>query len=159
MASLGLQISRRLVGWKRPLYFEPGLHVYYSNSEVKLGSTLATNTISGSGVTFNSNEKIFLGAGQENWGLSISAEFIYKFHSRFSLFAKASGSLSVDKNDFIILKKNQQSFFGSNEALNLDLKSNDALLLIDNKMVEKSPIGYNEIQFIVNTGFRFGLFR
>ncbi|MFM7429737.1 MAG: carboxypeptidase-like regulatory domain-containing protein [Flammeovirgaceae bacterium] len=82
MASLGLQISKRLVGWKRPLYFEPGLHVYYSNSEVKLGSTLATNTISGSGVIFNTNEKIFLGAGQENCGLSISAEFIYKFHSR-----------------------------------------------------------------------------
>lgn len=159
MASLGFQVSKRLVGWKRPFYFEPGLHFYYSASEVNLGSTFATNTISGSGITFNTNEKILLSSGQENWGLSISAELIYKFHSRFTLFAKASGSLTIDKNDYLNLSKNAQSFFGSNQALNFGLKSNDAILLIDNKMVEKSPIGYNDIQFIVNTGLRFGLIR
>lgn len=159
MASLGLQVSKRLLGWKRPLYLEPGLHVYYSTSEVKLGSTFATNTLSSSGVTFKTNEKIFLGTGQENWGLSVSGELIYKFHSRFSIFAKIASSFYVDKTDRIVLRKNEQSFFGSNKALMLNLKSNDALLLIDNNALVKSPTGYNEIQFIINSGLRFGLFR
>jgi hypothetical protein len=159
IVSLGLQASRRLVGWKRPLYFEAGLHAFYSDNEVKLGSTSAISGFNQSGVNFRASEKVFVDVGQTSLGTVISSEFIYKFHARISLFAKLSALINIEKKDNLFLRKSEPSLFSSGEALTLDLRSSDILFSIDNNLQVKSPISFQGVQLLFNSGIRIGLFR
>jgi hypothetical protein len=160
LLSIGGQYSKRLIGWKRPLYAEVGLHLYQATYEVKMGTSFPSSSFSADGVNFNTSDKLTIRLGENRWGLLGSFELVYKLHTRFALFTKASVSVFSQENDKLFIHKGKDSFINLNKrTAQVDLNSDDVLLTKNNIGVDESPITFNAIQFVFNTGLRFGLTR
>lgn len=160
LLSIGGQYSKRLMGWKRPLYAEVGLHIYQATYEIKMGTLFPNNSFKADGINFNPSDELVIGLGENRWGLLGSLELIYKLHSRFSLFTKTSVSLFSYQNHNLFIHKKKNAFLNLiKKTATVDLGSNNVMLTRDNIKTTESPITFNSIQFAFNLGIRFGLNR
>ena len=156
--SIGAQYSKRLTGWKKPLFAEVGLHIYQTTYETIMGTSYANSSFRSDGVNFKNSDRLTIGLGENRWGMLGSFELIYKLHTRFAFFTKASVSLFSRGDSYLFIHKRRNSFLRLKErTARVDLDSNDVSLVRNSASTNESPVTFNSIQLIFNSGLRFGL--
>jgi len=127
--SFGTEWSKTIAGWKKPVYLQPGLSVFYSSVYQNLGVTSASGEFQFGGKTIPQGDiKVF--AGEERYGLSPSLALGFRFRPRVSVYVKVSFPGSLFDKDMIAVQPYPGNIFttkarldASAEGLQISLNS------------------------------------
>jgi hypothetical protein len=153
--SIGAEWRKTIVGWRTPLYFQPGINFYYATSMVNLGTTETLADFNIDGKYFNS-QKIDLGIGETRFGIMPSVQLVYKTQGRFSIFAEVQSSVYSRSSDKVFIKESD-GFLLTRRSAKIKVDSQQLVLQRNGVDSEKTNTYLSDNRIFATIGFRVGM--
>jgi hypothetical protein len=153
MTSLGMTFSRKITGWRKPLYLQPGFSIYSLKSEQLVGKISNPQKFNAGHRVIDASE-IGIYNGEKRVGIIPSVQLTYKFKARISLFARASLSIWSSQHDKIFVREVSGSIF-KRQSATLDT-TQDTTISRDGTISSTTNFHYRPEAVIMNLGFRMG---
>ncbi len=153
LVNLMYEVDIRLIGRKKPIYFQPSIGVYYQNLYLNLGEAIVNSDFKIGRKNFSNC--INVGVGEDRFGILGSIEFVYKFNSKLALMTKATSSLASKGNARVLIDEVSKSLIGRSAKMNLD----KVTLTHNANLQTESPIKIRKFSPIIEIGLRVGLIK
>jgi hypothetical protein len=143
---------RRIVGFKRPLFFESAINFSYTTAGFNLGTTnIETNFEIDQKKIKKGQTSVYL--GQKRLSIAPSIQLRKKITSKISVYARVSTILFADAQNSIFFKR--KGLLSSIRSANI---SSDLELKKDGVSVRDTPLTIPKYRPALNFGFQMGLF-
>lgn len=153
--SVGAEWSKRLLGWKNPLTFHPGVSFYYSASGVPIGKANLSTALEFGNTTLDS-KTINVSIGETRFGIAPSAALVLKTGGKFSIFTEIQTSAYSWAADKIFLRE-ENGFLLTRRTVKLKPESAGLALQQNGVTTRDSGTGLQNFKFFTNVGLRIGL--
>lgn len=155
LITIGCEWSKTIAGWRRPLYFIPGINFYHSTLETRLLEFNPQGAFVVDGTRINS-AKISAGIGEVRYGFMPSLQFVYKFGLKLALYGEALSSvLSWQQDKMFVAEKS--GFFLGRKSASLAIADDRIQLTKDGTTSVNSDRHLENYRLLVNVGIRIGL--
>lgn len=152
--SIGIEWSKRITGFQKPLYIQTGLSIFHSTSGAGFAKTNSTSfEIARKQID---SEKIIMVLGEKKVGIMPTLKLVYKFKPKISVFTKMELSVFSSSRQQLLIAEASGSIMNRKKAV---LKTNsDGLAIINNGVLtEFSGTRLNNLKPMLSLGIRIGL--